>query len=458
MRRGEIVGQAINLARDLANTPPSEKCPARLAEQIRTMASDAGLAVQVWDETRIRQERFGGLLGVAAGSANPPSFVILDHRRGGDAPPLALVGKGVTFDSGGLSLKPSASMEDMKSDMTGAAVVAATMQAAARLDLPINVTGYLALTENMTGGNAMKLGDVLTMRNGKTVEVLNTDAEGRLILADALSFAAENRPARILDLATLTGACMVALGPKVAGLFSNDEDFGASLLSACRQTGERAWRLPLDDDYKEQLKSGVADLKNVGGKWGGAITAAKFLEQFVDGKPWIHLDIAGPSWSDSENTTRDAGGTGCFVRTLVNLLESSAGLSRSGKRRFRIAHADLRGSKSQRSRQELTSSAVEDGDDLLHLLLGVDVDRPADDVQILLQDLQVDRESGQAGWSRETSAEGGRSPPPGARARRSCPAGAPASGAGETHSSARGSRAGSRDRPGLSLPSHSEST
>ena len=324
VRRGEIVGQAVNLARDLTNTPPSEKCPTRLAEQIRTMASDAGLAVQVWDETRIRQERFGGLLGVAAGSANPPCFVILDHRRGGETPPLALVGKGVTFDSGGLSLKPSASMEDMKSDMTGAAVVAATMQAAARLDLPVNVTGYLALTENMTGGNAMKLGDVLTMRNGKTVEVLNTDAEGRLILADALSFAAENRPARILDLATLTGACMVALGPKVAGVFSNDDDFCARLLSACRQTGERGWRLPLDDDYKEQLKSGVADLKNVGGKWGGAITAAKFLEQFVDGKPWVHLDIAGPSWSDSENTTRDAGGTGCFVRTLLAFLESTS--------------------------------------------------------------------------------------------------------------------------------------
>jgi len=322
VRRGEIVGQAINLARDLVNTPPSEKCPGRLAEQIRTVASDAGIAVQVWDETRIRQERFGGLLGVAAGSANPPSFVILDYHRGGETPPLALVGKGVTFDSGGLSLKPSASMEDMKSDMTGAAVVAATMQAVARLELQVNVSGYLALTENMTGGKAMKLGDVLTMRNGKTVEVLNTDAEGRLILADALSFAAENRPARILDLATLTGACMVALGPKVAGLFSNDEQFCGSLLSACRRTGERAWRLPLDDDYKEQLKSNVADMKNVGGKWGGAITAAKFLEQFVAGKPWIHLDIAGPSWSESENATRDVGGTGCFVRTLVVLLES----------------------------------------------------------------------------------------------------------------------------------------
>jgi leucyl aminopeptidase len=236
---------------------------------------------------------------------------------------LALVGKGVTFDSGGLSLKPSASMEDMKSDMTGAAVVAATMRAVARLDLPVNLAGYLALTENMTGGGAMKLGDVLTMRNGKTVEVLNTDAEGRLILADALSFAAEAAPARILDLATLTGSCMVALGTKIAGLFGNDDTFCADVLAACRHTGERAWRLPLDDDFREALKSNVADLKNVGGKWGGAITAAKFLETFVGGLPWVHLDIAGPSWADSDAATRDAGATGCFVRTLINLIESS---------------------------------------------------------------------------------------------------------------------------------------
>jgi leucyl aminopeptidase len=324
VRRGEILGGAVNLARDLANTPPAEKYPTRLAEVIRVAASDAGLAVQVWDETRIRLERFGGLLGVAAGSDNPPAFVILDYRGGGDGPTLALVGKGVTFDSGGLSLKPSASMEDMKSDMTGAAVVAATMQAVARLDLKVNLTGYLALTENMTGGRAMKLGDVLTMRNGKTVEVMNTDAEGRLILADALAMAAANQPGAILDLATLTGACMVALGPKVAGLFSNEEALCQRVLSACRATGERAWRLPLDEDYKEQLKSQVADLKNVGGKWGGAITAAKFLEQFVDGKPWVHLDIAGPSWNESDNTNRDAGATGCFVRTLVAMLETES--------------------------------------------------------------------------------------------------------------------------------------
>jgi leucyl aminopeptidase len=315
--RAAIIGEAINLARDLANTPPSEKSPAQLAERISSAASSAGISVQLWDQGRIAQERFGGLIGVAAGSAEPPRFLVLDYRQGGDRPTLALVGKGVTFDSGGLNLKPGSSMEDMKSDMTGAAVVAAAMQGIARLALPVNLVGYLALAENMTGGNAMKLGDVLTLRNGKTVEIMNTDAEGRLILADALAYAVEQKPHRVLDLATLTGSCMVALGPKVAGLFGNDESFCQELVAVCKRTGERVWRLPLDDDYLEQLKSQVADFKNVGGKWGGAITAAKFLEQFVGTTPWIHLDIAGPSWCDSENATRDAGGTGCFVRTLI---------------------------------------------------------------------------------------------------------------------------------------------
>ena len=324
--RGEVVGQSVNMARMLVNTPPSEKPPAVLAEVVRKAASGHGVAVEVWDAAKIREERFGGLLAVAAGSDEPPSFVTLEYSNGGDeAPVLAIVGKGVTFDSGGLSLKPSASMEDMKSDMTGAAVVAATMLAAARLKLPVNIKGYLALTENMTGGRAMKLGDVLTMRNGKTVEVLNTDAEGRLILADALSYAAEADPDRILDLATLTGACMVGLGTKIAGLFSNDDDFADEVAAAAGAAGERTWPLPLDDDFKDALKSGVADMKNVGGKWGGAITAAKFLEEFVAGVPWVHLDIAGPSWSDNENSTRDAGGTGCFVRTLAAYLEKSAG-------------------------------------------------------------------------------------------------------------------------------------
>jgi leucyl aminopeptidase len=321
LRRAEIVGEAVNLARDLVNTPPAEKSPARLADRIALVASDAGIAVEVWEDERIRHERFGGLLGVAAGSDEPPRFMILEYLRGDKSPTLALVGKGVTFDSGGLCLKPAASMEDMKSDMTGAAVVAAAMQAIARLALPVNVMGYLALTENMTGGKAMKMGDVLTMRNGKTVEIMNTDAEGRLILADALSYAVERQADRVLDLATLTGACIVALGPKMAGLFSNNDSFCKELMAVCRKTGERVWRLPLHDDFKEQLKSSVADLKNIGGKWGGAATAAKFLEQFVSSTPWIHLDIAGPSWCDTENSTRDAGGTGCFVRSLVAYVE-----------------------------------------------------------------------------------------------------------------------------------------
>jgi leucyl aminopeptidase len=329
LRRGEIVGQAINLARDLANTPPAEKSPAKLADRIRLVAEDAGVAVEIWDAARIERERFGGLMGVAAGSDQPPRFVVLQHLRGGQSPTLALVGKGVTFDSGGLSIKPSASMEDMKADMTGAAVVAAAMQAVARLDLTVNVVGYLPLTENMTGGRAMKLGDVLTHRNGKTVEILNTDAEGRLILADALSFAVEKKPDRVIDLATLTGACMVALGTKTAGLFGNNDPFSQEFLEITRQTGERTWRMPLDDDFKEGLKSQVADLKNVGGKWGGACTAAKFLEQFVGMTPWIHLDIAGPSWTESDSPTRDAGATGCFVRTLVRFVEGMGEASRA---------------------------------------------------------------------------------------------------------------------------------
>ena len=318
---GAVVGEMVNLARELTNLPPAEKPPTRLAARVREVALAAGLGVDVWDLERIRQERFGGLLGVAAGSDEPPAFVVLEYLHGGDAPILALVGKGITFDSGGLSLKPTSSMLDMKCDMTGAAVVLATLTAAARLELDVNLRGYLALAENMTGGRALKLGDVLTMRNGKTVEVLNTDAEGRLVLADALSYAVEAKPARLLDLATLTGACVVALGEKVAGLFATDDIFGQDVLDACRKTGERAWRMPLDDDFREGLKSQVADLKNVAGKWGGAVTAAKFLQAFVGETPWVHLDIAGPSWNDTESATGDAGGTGCFVRTLLRLID-----------------------------------------------------------------------------------------------------------------------------------------
>ncbi len=321
VERGFVVGEAVNFARYLVNLPPAEKRPQAYAALVVAEAAKVGLSAKAWTEDEIKEARFGGLLGVAAGSDEPPSFVVLEHNQGGDRPTLALIGKGVTFDSGGLSLKPSASMEDMKCDMTGSAVVAATMLAIARLKLPVNVVGYLPITENMINGRAMRLGDVLTMRNGKTVEILNTDAEGRLILADALAYAAEQKPAQMVDLATLTGACLAALGNKIAGLCSNNDEFAATVAAASKQTGERVWRLPMDEDFLDLLKSQVADLKNIGGKYGGAITAAKFLEQFVAGVPWVHLDIAGPAWSDSDSSTRDAGGTGCFVRTLVALAE-----------------------------------------------------------------------------------------------------------------------------------------
>ena len=240
VKRAEIVGNAVNLARELTNTPPSEKPPVTLAARSKAIAEGEGLAVEVWDESRLRQERFGGVIAVASGSKQPPAFVRISYRNADDAPVTALVGKGVTFDSGGLSLKPSASMEDMKCDMAGAATVLAVMQAAAKLKLAVNLDASFALTENLTGGGAMKLGDVLTIRNGTTVEVLNTDAEGRLILADVVSFVAESKPGRIVDLATLTGACMVALGPRIAGLFCNDDSLAQDILEACRRTGERA--------------------------------------------------------------------------------------------------------------------------------------------------------------------------------------------------------------------------
>lgn len=327
LNRAVIVGEAINLARNLINLPPADKAPSVLADKAKEVALSVGAEVKIWLKDELQALKFGGLLGVSAGSEQSPAFVKIELLQGGaDAPTYALVGKGVTFDSGGLSLKPTASMETMKCDMGGAAAVLAAIVAAGRLKLPVNLIGYLALTENMTGGAAMKLGDVLSIHNGKTVEVLNTDAEGRLILADALSYAAAEttKPAAMIDLATLTGACVVALGSKIAGLFSNNDALANQVSRASQTAGERLWQLPLDDDFKDLLKSQVADLKNVGNKWGGACTAAKFLEQFVADVPWAHLDIAGPSWADSDSSTQDSGATGFGVRTLVALAESWA--------------------------------------------------------------------------------------------------------------------------------------
>jgi leucyl aminopeptidase len=311
--------RALWLARELVNAPPCDLYP----ETFATAASDAGrlagFEVEVWDESRLAAERAGALLAVAKGSTRPARLAILSYTGHPGGPVLGLVGKGVTFDSGGLSLKPTDGMVDMKCDMAGAAAVLAGTQAVAELKLPVNVLGVLALVENMPSGNSVKLGDVLTARNGKTIEVLNTDAEGRLILADALSFAAEETD-RLVDFATLTGACMVALGTETAGLMTNDDGWAEQILSAVTRAGERAWKLPMDASYDGLIKSKVADMRNTGGgRWAGAIAGGKFLEQFVGSAKWVHLDIAGPSWAENESAALDPGGTGCMVRAIVEM-------------------------------------------------------------------------------------------------------------------------------------------
>lgn len=316
-------GEAMILTRSLVDLPPSDLNPTSFANIALELGGRFQFGCQVLDDAGLREQSMGAILAVAGGSDQPARLVTLEYRAGNDRPTLALVGKGVTFDSGGLSIKTSEQMSDMKCDMAGAATVLATVCAVARLKLPINLLGILPLVENMTGGGAMKLGDVLRTRSGKTVEVLNTDAEGRLILADALSWAISCGADHLVDLATLTGACMVALGTEIVGVMGNHAGWSDTLRSAIQRAGERAWTLPMDADFGELLESQVADLKNIGpNRYGGAIVAAKFLEQFVEGRPWVHLDIAGPAWSDSGNASLDAGGTGAMVRSMIELAHS----------------------------------------------------------------------------------------------------------------------------------------
>ncbi len=324
---GQVLGEAVALTRRLVNEPANVIFPESFADAATEVAKRCGLEIEVWDEKKLKSERCGSLLAVAQGSTRPPRLVILRYNGGkkGDAP-LAFVGKGVTFDSGGLSLKPSDSMKTMKCDMAGAATVVGAMEAIAKLKLPVNVIGLVGLVENMINGDAFKLGDVLTARSGKTIEVLNTDAEGRLVLADVLDVAVEQGAAKIIDLATLTGACVVALGLDTAGLMTNDQTWCDELSSAAKLCGEAAWQLPMFSEFGEQIASKVADIKNVGeGRWGGAITAAKFLEEFVQSTPWVHIDIAGPSFLESPKSWLDAGGSGAFVRTLIEVARAWRG-------------------------------------------------------------------------------------------------------------------------------------
>jgi leucyl aminopeptidase len=320
LARGSAIADAVAWARDLINTPAQNKPPAEVASEAKSLLRGRGVTVQVLDVAQLRQQKLGGVLGVGQGSTQTPRFLKLSYTpSGARGKTLALVGKGVVFDSGGLSLKTGAGMETMKSDMSGAAAVIGAMSALKGLDVKTPVTGYIPLVENMPSGTAIRPGDVLRIRNGKTVEVLNTDAEGRLILADALSLASEDKPAAVIDLATLTGACVVALGEKIAGLMGNDDDWSAQVQAAADRVGERVWPLPLPTDYRRGIDSSVADIKNVGPREGGALTAGLFLQEFVDGVPWVHLDIAGPAFLGSEDGYQPKGGTGFGVRTLIEL-------------------------------------------------------------------------------------------------------------------------------------------
>ncbi|HBB73895.1 MAG TPA: leucyl aminopeptidase [Planctomycetaceae bacterium] len=323
---GAALGAGVNLARRLVNMSPDELYPDSFAQEAAAVAARSGLEIEVWDEERLARERCAAILAVGRGSSRPPRLVLLRHRGGGGAAPaLALVGKGVTFDSGGLSLKPSESMLTMKCDMAGGAAMLAAIATIATLKIPVDVVAAIGLVENMTGPAAYKLGDVITARSGTTIEIHNTDAEGRVVLADVLDVVRGLGPARIVDAATLTGACMVALGHDVAGLFTNDQNCCDAVAAAARAVGERVWQLPMDPEYDEQIASDVADIKNVGdGRWGGAITAAKFLERFVGGIPWTHVDIAGPAFAEKPRPWTDGGATGCMVRPMVELARSLA--------------------------------------------------------------------------------------------------------------------------------------
>ena len=323
--RGRVLGEAVNLARQLVNMPADLIYPETVAKRATELAAQYGMTCEVLDQTRLEEEKMGSMLAVAKGSDRPARMVHLDWNAAPEgAPVLALIGKGVTFDSGGLSIKPNDGMLTMKCDMAGAAAVLGAMTAIARLKLPVHVMGFMGLVENMTGGSAMKLGDVLFSRSGTTIEVLNTDAEGRLVLCDVIDYALSRGADYLVDLSTLTGACVVALGEEVTGAMSNDQGWCDAVLSAAKACGEDAWQLPMFDHYAKLLESDVADIKNVGGRWGGAITAAKFLERFVKGRPWVHLDIAGPAFASSDKPHRDGGGTGCMVRSLVELARNFA--------------------------------------------------------------------------------------------------------------------------------------
>ena len=316
-----LIADSTNLARDLVNEPPVYLTPTKLAEVASQVAKDGGLKCEIFDYSEIEKRGMNGLMAVSSGSEEPPRFIHLTYE-----PPkktrksIAIVGKGITFDSGGLCLKPPGSMLTMKMDMGGSAVVLGVMKAIAALKPSVRVHGLIASSENMTGGKAYKPDDVINAYNGKTIEVINTDAEGRVVLSDALSYAVELKVNEIVDLATLTGACMVGLGSYTAGVMGNDQKLIGKIRNASDSVGEKTWQLPMDDELRAEIKSSIADIKNAGSRMGGAITAAMFLENFVGDVPWAHIDIAGPAFMEKESLYSPVGGTGFGVRTIIKYL------------------------------------------------------------------------------------------------------------------------------------------
>ncbi len=321
LERGRIIAESQNLTRDLVNEPANKLTPGDLAKAAQKMAGDFGLECELLNQERMAELGMGALLGVAQGSTNPPFLIVIKYRPASSKAGchLALVGKGVTFDTGGISIKPSDGMEKMKYDMAGAAAVLGAMRAISQLKPPIPVTAYVPTVENMLNGNAQRPGDIVHSLSGKTIEVLNTDAEGRLILADAITYANRNGATHIVDAATLTGAIGIALGHYNIGAFTNDEEFLQRFLKSARAAGEKTWQLPMDEEYKEYLKSAFADLPNIGGRYGGSITAAWFLREFADPTPWVHLDIASTAWLDEAKGWLSKGPTGVAVRSFVHL-------------------------------------------------------------------------------------------------------------------------------------------
>jgi leucyl aminopeptidase len=300
LKEGVAMAQGVKLAKDLGNLAPNLCTPTYLAEQAVALATEHKLEAEILERGDMESLGMGALLAVARGSRQPPKVIILKYRGGDDSKPIVLVGKGITFDTGGISLKPAAEMDEMKFDMCGAASVLGSLKTAAQIELPLNLVGIIPTTENMPGGNASKPGDVVTSLSGQTIEILNTDAEGRLILCDALSYAERFEPEVVIDIATLTGACVIALGHVASGLFANDEQLARELIAAGDAAYDRAWPMPLWDDYQEQLKSNFADMANIGGRPAGSVTAACFLSRFTKKYPWAHLDIAGTAWKSGK--------------------------------------------------------------------------------------------------------------------------------------------------------------